>query len=786
MIKKLITTVLLFLIIAVNEVSAQQVGSWNIYQIFSGNNNMNLIDTDRHVYFLSDGWLYSYDKDEEELCYYNKINGLSDTDISGIYYNYEKKYLFVTYSNSNIDILSGNGRVDNIPDLKNVIMTSSKAINSVDFLDKYAYVATDFGYMVVDCEKFVVKESYNYGKQFNSIIATDKYIYANFDNCIYVSDLNASHYEIGAFRPTNFAQKTDMKKLSNDCFLLNSGWVYSMTIGADPTQLSVNELMRRQASLVSKWGEDFILSYKDLYLVLDANGNKKETVAVPAEIDGSFISSFKGDTKFWNLDADGLRHFDLSSDGSVTVLHDSMLPNASSVTQPYYMTYANHRLYEMNSGANHVLGADSGTPFGLSCLEEGQWKQWSNVEFTLSNSNSKSKFSRPYGMTVDPKDPGSVWFGSFFEGIYCVKNGKQLLKFDHTNSPFLLNYVCCVPDLKFDDSGNLWVVFFNYKNSSYSQLHMLPAAKIFNPNVQASDWLSWNFGNNELCQISKMMIKDNRYVMFADNVFKTKLMILDNNGTSENTADDKQVTISSFVDQDGKVFEIGYITCFKESSDGKIWIGTEKGIGVINNVKSAFNNSFVVSRVKVARNDGTNLADYLLDGTIITCIEEDGAGRKWIGTTTSGAYLVSADGSEILDHFMTENSLLTDDLVTSIACNADNNKVYIGTKKGTLIYQSDAAPAKGDYSNVYAYPNPVRPDYTGYITVAGLMDNSLVKIADAAGNVVYSGKSTGGMFVWNGCNSDGSRVHTGVYYVFASQSTDGSSSGCVTKILVVR
>lgn len=133
------------------------------------------------MFYLADGWLYSYDKDNDESVFYTKMNGMSDTDISGIYYNYDKKFLLVAYSNSNIDIVRENGRVDNVPDLKSVILTVSKAINSVDFSGDYAYIATDFGYMVVDCNKCVVKESFNYGKAFKSIVVTDKNIFASFD-----------------------------------------------------------------------------------------------------------------------------------------------------------------------------------------------------------------------------------------------------------------------------------------------------------------------------------------------------------------------------------------------------------------------------------------------------------------------------------------------------------------------------------------------------------------------------------------------------------------------------
>lgn len=785
MIRRTILSVFILLSLIVPAASAQQVGSWNMYQVFSGNDNKKLIDTDSQVYFLSDGWLYSYDKENEELVYHNKINNLSDTYIKDIFYNYDKKFLFVAYSNSNIDLIFDNGRVENIPDLKNVVMTSEKAINSVDFLDKYAYVATDFGYMVVDCEKFIIKESFNYGKKFNSMIATDKYLYANFDKKSYVSDINASHYEISAFQLTNFSGEAKMTKLGNDAFIWNSGWCYLVKTGLESAKLSISVIEKKESGSVTKTGDNFLASFSGYYYIFDKDGNQIGKTALPENVDGSLLSTYAASARFWNLDKDGLSQFEMADDGSMTILHESMRPNATTVNEPAYMIFENGFVYSMNSGRDYI-GSTYTQSAAVSRLKEGKWENLIDGTFTVTNPNSGNRLMEPYGLLIDPKNPDMIWFGSFFEGIYCVANGKQIKKIDNTNSPFVMNYVCCIPDIKFDNQGNLWVVFLNFQNTTYSQLHMLPASKLYAENIQASDWKSWNFGDLKMGYGSKIFIKDDRYVLFADNVFKTKLSVLDNNDTPENTADDKQITVSSFVDQDGKVFEIGYINCFVEDENGRIWIGTNSGIGVINNIQAAFTNSLVVNRIKVARNDGTNLADYLLDGMMITGISIDGANRKWIGTTTSGLYLVSADGSEILEHFTSENSMLTDDNVMSVACSTENSRVYIGTKKGTLVYQSDASPSKSDFSNVYAYPNPVRPDYTGYITVTGLMDNSLVKISDTAGNVVYSGKSTGGMFVWNGCNSNGSRVNTGVYYVFASQSSNDSSSGCVTKILIVK
>lgn len=789
MIKKTSVIAFLFLFFSAFTARSQQVGSWSIYQVFSQNGLQKVIDTDSKVFFLSDGWLYAYDKGNDETVYYNVINDLSDTGISDIYYNYDKKFLMLVYDNSNIDILRESGRVDNVPDLKNVTMTLSKAVNSVDFQGDYAYLATDFGYMVVDCDKCVTKESFNYGKKFNSMAATDKYIFASFDNCLYYSEIDVAHYEISSFKQTNYKEQSKICRTDNNHLFVYSGWLYGITIGDDPAQLSYEVINEASPSQITKSGDNYMASYQGKYMVVDAAGALVSTTELPAEIDGRFLSSYSGDGAVWNLCGDGLRQF--RWDGTaLTYLHEAIRPNAASVAEPYFMLYKNGAVYSMNSGSNY-RGASTGTSFGLSVLKDGTWKEVDPKNVDFVNSNSRGSLSNPYGLTVDPGNSDNIWFGTWWEGIICVnKEGDVQQQFNNTNSPFFMNYICCVPDLFFDEDGNLWNTFVPFGESTYPQVFVLPAAKVYADNVTESDWTQISLGSSFNSGYGTKMLclrrSGGRYVVYANNIWETNFVVLDTNGTPTDTSDDRRVVESSFFDQDGKSFEIGYIHYMMEDTDGKIWLGTDKGVGIVNRIENVFSGGLVVNRVKVARNDGTGLADYLLDGLSVSAISVDGAGRKWIGTTSSGLYLVSSDGSEIISHFTTENSSLTDDNILSVACSTDDNKVYVGTSKGIMVYQSDAMPSKSDYSEVYAYPNPVRPDYTGYITVSGLMDNSLVKIADSMGNVVYSGKSTGGMFVWDGCNSDGSRVNTGVYYVFASQNENDSSSGCVTKILVVR
>lgn len=781
MIKRICLAVALLIVMAVVPAKSQQVGSWSIYPVFSGNNNNSLVDTDNKVFYLADGWLYSYDKDNDESVFYTKMNGMSDTDISGIYYNYDKKFLLVAYSNSNIDIVRENGRVDNVPDLKSVILTVSKAINSVDFSGDYAYIATDFGYMVVDCKKCVVKESFNYGKAFKSIVVTDKNIFATFDKKICVSSVGESHYELSSFKETNIKQEMQLRKIDNNSMLTTTGWFYYIKIGEDSTNLAMSVIEKSAPSNVSMSGNNMVASYREKYIVVSPDGTS-QTVAMPSEIDGSHLSTIDG-KGLWNLDSNGLKEFSIS-DGSVTILHDTYRPNTSTVSEPYYLTYQNGTLYSMNSGRNYK-GASNGKSVMLSSLKNGVWNKLNPIKVDIHNKSYKSLIE-PYGMAIDPFDSEKIWFGSFFEGIYCVKNGEQVQKIDHLNSPMYLDFVVCVSDLKFDKEGNLWFSFYNFNKTTYAPLYILPKDKLYKENLTADDFISIDLGNFATTYGSQLCIsKDGRYVLLASNMWKSKLAIIDTNGTLTDISDDRVAIVTTYNDQDGKNFDIGYINSIKEDN-GKYWLATNVGVGLINNIKAAFSGNVVVNRVKVPRNDGTNLADYLLDGLCINDIAIDGANRKWFGSSTSGLYLTSSDGSEILEHFSTENSSLTSDEITSVACSTDDNRVFIGTKKGTFVYESDAAPSQDDYSDVYAYPNPVRPDYSGHITVAGLMDNSLVKITDSMGNLVYSGRSTGGMFVWNGLNSEGSRVNTGVYYVFASQNENDKSSGCVTKILVVK
>ena len=234
--------------------------------------------------------------------------------------------------------------------------------------------------------------------------------------------------------------------------------------------------------------------------------------------------------------------------------------------------------------------------------------------------------------------------------------------------------------------------------------------------IRAGKPNTWNYIDG--CMIKALLTiyditEDARYLNFADEF------------------------IDYFVNEDGTEVSVGAVRCAAEDKDGNIWIGTSAGPLLLDpNQITASAPTF--TQVKVPRNDGTNYADYLLSGIDVSCIAVDGANRKWFGTKKNGIYLISEDNLSEIHHFTTLNSPLLSNGIESIAINEKTGEVFIGTDKGLCSYMSDSSTPNESMTsdNVWAYPNPVKPDYTGLITIVGLSQNADVKILTSNGRIV--------------------------------------------------
>jgi ligand-binding sensor domain-containing protein len=299
-------------------------------------------------------------------------------------------------------------------------------------------------------------------------------------------------------------------------------------------------------------------------------------------------------------------------------------------------------------------------------------------------------------------------------------------------------------------------------------------------------------------KVGEILIDDQGYKWMPIVSGEKGLFIFDDNGTISNPSDDryrsrvpveknndiKNAGALELWDENGEqLTEIIY--CLAKDKNGYIWIGTDIGILVQYDPYNIFNiETPVFTRIKVPRNDGSGLADYLLENQEVTAIAVDNANRKYCGTGKSGIYLISEEGTKTVKHFTSANSPLPSDNIVSINIDENNGKVYIATDKGLISFQGDAVKGESTFSDVYVYPNPVRPGYEGNMTITGLIDQTNVKITDTAGNLVYETISLGGNALWNGKNLWGQKVKPGIYIVFLT-SPNGSQSES-TKIAIIR
>jgi hypothetical protein len=301
-------------------------------------------------------------------------------------------------------------------------------------------------------------------------------------------------------------------------------------------------------------------------------------------------------------------------------------------------------------------------------------------------------------------------------------------------------------------------------------------------------WASLYYPDNLNKESTKLFISKNGYKWL---IFQRApdLFVINDRGTPFNTSDDQTRLFngrSKFQENSGgeiKAVSPGIFRCIAEDKNNVIWIGTDIGPLIVSNSENIFNDNFTIDRIKITREDNENLADYLLETELINAIAVDGGNRKWIATGSSGVFLLSPNGQETIHHFTTENSPLTSNTIMSLAINDETGEVFIASSSALYSFKSDATKGASSYSDVHAYPNPVRPGYTGVVTIAGLMEGSVVKIADVQGNLIYQGNSNGGVMTWNGKNLRGQRVGSGVYLVFAAL-PDGSEK-MVTKIAII-
>jgi hypothetical protein len=710
------------------------------------------------------GGLFSYNVTDNSIAKYSKVNGLSDADISSIGYSTGNHMLAVGYSNGNIDLVR-NDSIYNIPDLKRKLIVGDKAIYSFFFRGNYAYLACGFGIVVVDLTRQEIKDSYLFGPGGNQIHVNDisfdgQFLYAATDQGIYRADIENP----------NLVDYNAWQKLGNlpdpDALYRNLAWyenkLFALYHNASTQRdniivISNNAWELWENSVESNYGfmgeqAGNLLVCADSYTrVYDAQGRQLREVS-------SYYAAFAlldSRNGLWYADpVSGLVKIDVSGGGTI------IYPNGPAFRSAGDMSAKGGRLW-VGGGTEATKWAGNGA---YSFVDE-QWQSY----YGRTNPQM-SGFLNVSKIVVDPADNTHVMGGSNGYGLVEFKDGKFEGITDETNSilkpvPGYGHGYVNVTGLDIDKDGSVWV------STNFSD------KPVYHRNAGGTwESISLNYGSFGIeTRVGEILATS------AGQIW----LLIQNDGVLVFTADRKNNVHERFFSVQNQVPDLlDRVYSLAEDKDGNIWVGTNKGPVVYFSPDGIFDESSVTAyQPEIPRNDGTKFVDLLLSTEKINAIAVDGANQKWFATEKSGVFLLSADGKKEIHHFTESNSPLFSDNVLTLAINDVNGEVFFGTDKGIISFRGQATEGGDDFGKVYVFPNPVRENYEGDITITGLARNVNVKITDISGNLVFETTALGGQAIWDGKNFRGERVHTGVYLVFCAN--DDGSKTRVTKLLLI-
>jgi ligand-binding sensor domain-containing protein len=741
------------------------IGSWRDHLPLS--KGISVAGSNNEVFCATPNGVIVLNKEDGSLERLSGANGLSDIGISCLNYHEGSKTLVIGYKNGNIDLVRDKNVV-NFGDIKrSTTIQGAKTIYAIRFFDDFGYLCCNFGVVVLDMKKREVKTTF-----YPTLVASETYDITSDGTSFYLATskgiytANKTNPALSYYVAWSPINQIGVNRKCTNVALFDGGLYFISSKINNSTADTVFQYKDNGLEIYKTGGDYFNLTNSSGHLVL--SGDYYLLLRNPGETTDNLIYTYgdqspqpseafldpKNPNSVWIAD----RNSGLVNTVNVWNV-TKYTPEGPPTTNVFKLAHSNSQLW-VATGAWDIAYSPLYIADGLFNYDGTGWN-----DYTLPFDSNLIRDI--VAITIDPSDSKHVFAASYGTGVVECKDGQVVNTYTASNSS--LQGIPGYPDdlrisgLSYDQEGRVWVA-----NSSCQR----PLS------VRKADgtWKSFTFNNSV-------------------NNQKLGSLFIDRSGLKWMIVQDQGLLVASTEGNDLKAYRFlndqlnngslstKSILSIAEDKDGQIWVGTSEGVSVFYNPLSILeegSNGWDSQKI-IINQDGYN--QYLLDAEEVTAIYVDGGNRKWFGTRTAGIFLVSPDGTEQLVHFTTENSPLLSNTINSLAMDEQTGELFIGTDQGICSYRSDATGGGEQYSNVYAFPNPVANDYNGPIAITGLVSNADVKITDVSGNLVFSTRANGGTALWNGKLFSGERAATGVYLVFCSNS-DGSATK-TTKIMFI-
>ncbi|MEI6594897.1 MAG: two-component regulator propeller domain-containing protein [Bacteroidota bacterium] len=739
---------------------------WRVHLPFA--NNYTLCESGNKIYVGSKSGVFTFDENDKSVEILSRVNGLSDVEVQLVNTCPSTGAVVVAYQDANIDIIEKNN-IYNISDILSKVIIGAKNINNISFYENLAYLSCSFGIVVIDMNKKLIVDSYIGLDGGNTIEIKDVevlngYIYASTHIGIIRAPLNCPN--LGDYNFWKFLTSPYVNNCSNMAVFKNKLYAVldstlqtydgiSWTVNPYPTQV------KNPFSIVINHGK--LLNVTSSNIFIEDEAGSVQTFPMNS-LQGAVIG---------NNDL----MYTLGYFTGLILNHPDGSKDYISPSGPYGKT-AQRFAYNITDNSLWVAGGSVGG-FGTT----GGWgSTYNNNKFYKFTDNSWYNFDQ----TSDPKiinarDFIDVTINPINNHVFMSTYGTGLFEFEST-SPLKytiydssntggsirnFNGVPMISGTCFDKKGNLWVSNFGANNP-------------ISVKTASGQWASYGIpsqidGIATDVFLGFITCDDNNYKWVSSTHISGGIIVFDEKGDAQHMFRMLQKGNQKGAMPSNNVF------CMTKDQKGEMWVGTDQGLCIFSNSSNIFKDGANYDSHQIVIKTGLVYSNFL-GIEAIYCIRVDAANRKWIGTK-NGVWLVSADGYTVLKNFTTLNSPLLSNIIYDVGINDKTGEVFFATDKGIISYMGNATGASDTHGDVIIYPNPVRPEYQGLISIRGLVNNANVKITDIEGNLVYETAANGGMATWNGLNLQGKRAATGVYIIYSSNSD--ATDTWVGKILFI-
>lgn len=735
--KKKISLLILLIIIGLSKAQGHS-SRWK--DLFSYQRVFKIFDNGKEIIGVSRNGIFYVNKSTGDIRKRSKAQDLHNVDITAAAYHLASNTLILGYKDGGLDLVRENKVTYLIDIQKNQNILGEKSINNIHIQGNRAVLALPFGVSILNIPRSEIEDSTLFGTGTDAISVTDVALYKN---RVYALTKRGIYFH-----------NIDLNFPVFNSWELYSGNYSQLDASEERIAYTSENQLFTGSIFPSNLVKTFINSdIKDLNVQTEGISITSSNFAYYLADDGS-STEFTQPNILTSIYIDKKLYIGTEDKGIMSENKYAIYPQGPYNNQATRIRLLGNQIWvatgQLDSGYNRP-------EYSLFGYYHFDGKQWNYPDFFKNAGNLCVTDVLP-----NPADPSEVWFTnvSFSDGSTSLKKGIYRVR----DNQILRGYAQ-------DDGGRY---FFRSIGLGYdSQNNLFCSLGFAQRDAQGGISTGYYVYDAQADRFRYVLNSTNARTLYPTlwnkhlflpipEIESGGMIAYNYNGTPLNTQDDH----FQMIDMRNKLHS-NRVICSAVDKNNQLWVGTYRGISVFKNAEEISSNPQVAASSIIITQG--NLAEELLKDAYILAIAVDSENNKWISVEGGGVYKVSPDGQQTLQRFDINNSPLPSNTVTDIQIHPQSGLVYFVTLKGIVSFQGDAPNAENNFTNVSVYPNPIRPNFQGEkVNLKGLIPGTIIRITDAAGNLVHQANSLGGTYEWNLRNYNNQLIASGIYFIFLS------------------